>query len=320
MPIRISQGLLVGVVQPDVPALEDALWSGSGGVCGICGAAMDRGGEELEAGRDPADAAGGLRLSHARCHHDVVDARDVEALAERIGGDPDGYLAARGWARSRRRRVEPRTPLLRTGSARRWRWLVEGTLPDGSGVQLGCLVVAYDERGGEDCEGVFLTADGEDVWAVVVLDADYPDAGFITLTEHARELDWVGDDSTRRRVELESAAFRQAIRLTLAVGGDELEVRRRFSPAVQLALASRGIPSGDRYEADRGAVVVAREGERSLADLPVLLDLLGDAVWLRAVVAGDAPGWVPDREALRALALSGPTEAEREGSESRPNG
>ena len=232
-----------------------------------------------------------------------------------IGGDPDGYLAARGWARSRRRRVEPRTPLLRTGSTRRWRWLVEGTLPDGSGVQLGGLVVAYDERGGEDCEGVFLTADGEDVWAVVVLDADYPDAGFITLTEHARELDWVGDDSTRRRVELESAAFRQAIRLTLAVGGDELEERRRFSPAVQLALASRGIPSGDRYEADRGAVVVAREGERSLADLPVLLDLLGDAVWLRAVVAGDAPGWVPDREALRTLALGGPTEAEREGFE-----
>jgi hypothetical protein len=80
-------------------------------------------------------------------------------------------------------------------------------------------------------------------------------------------------------------------------------VRERFTPAVQLALASRRIPFGDRYEADRGAVVVAREGDRSLDDLPELIDLLGDAIWLRAVVAEDPPGRVPEREALRVLAL-----------------
>lgn len=39
--------------------------------------------------------------------------------------------------------------------------------------------------------------------------------------------------------------------------------------------------------------------------MPLLIDLLGDAVWLRAVLTGDPPGRVPEREELRALALGG---------------
>ena len=56
-------------------------------------------------------------------------------------------------------------------------------------------------------------------------------------------------------------------------------------------------------------MIVAREGNRSLDDLPELIDLLGDALWLRAVVAEDPPGRVPEREGLRALVLE--DEAER---------
>ncbi|MCX6392307.1 MAG: hypothetical protein NTX95_07415 [Actinobacteria bacterium] len=306
MPIRISQALLTGIADADVPVLEQRLWIGSGGACALCAEPMDRDDDELEAGRD---VGGGLRLSHARCHHDVVGAADRARLEREFGDNPATYLKRRGWRKSRAKRVEPRVPLLRAGSERRWTWLVKGALADGSGVQLGCLALSFGGEGGEDHEGVFIEGDGEDLWTVVVLDADYPDIGFVTLTEHARELDWVADDSTRRRVALESAAFEQAVRLTLAAGGDELEVRARFTPVVQLALASRGIPFGDRYEADRGTVIVAREGNRSLDDLPELIDLLGDALWLRAVVAEDPPGRVPEREALRALVLE--DEAER---------
>ena len=300
MPIRISQALLTVAAAADASVLEEQLWIGSGGACALCAEAMDREGDELEAGRD---GTGRLRLSHARCQHDVVGDADRVRLEHEFGDDPAAYLERRGWRKSRARRVEPRVPLLRAGSERRWTWLVEGALADGSGVQLGCLALSFGGEGGEDHEGVFIEGDGEDLWTVVVLDADYPDIGFVTLTEHARELDWVADDSTRRRVALESAAFEQAVRLTLAAGGDELEVRARFTPAVQLALASRGIPFGDRHEADRGTVVVAREGSRTLDDLPELIDLLGDALWLRAVVAEDPPGRVPEREALRTLAL-----------------
>ena len=314
MPIRISQGVLTGLPVEDVELLERGLWDRSGGACAICAEPMDRS-EELEAGRRPGGGAGldGLQLSHARCHHDVVDARDRERLAEEIGDDPSGYLARRGWTRSRRRRVDGRVPLLRSGSGRRWRWLVEGALPDGSGIQFGCVTVAFDEEGGEDEEGVFIDDVGDADWTVVLLDADYPDLGFATLTEHARELDWMGDESSRRRVALESAEFERAVRLTLATGGDEQALRARFTPAVQIALASRGIPYGDRLEADLGAVVAARQAETTLDDLPVLIDLLGDALWLRAVLTGDPPGRVPDREALRVLALG--AEAEREGFE-----
>ena len=308
MPIRFSQALLVDVAAPDVPALEEALWTQSAGRCGICGNGMDRGGDELEVGRDPAAATGVLRLSHARCQNDVIVAGDVEALADAIADDPRAYLAARGWRKSRRRRPEPRTPLLRAGATRSWSWLVEGELPDGTGVALGCLMLSFageGGEGGEDEEGVFVEFDGNPTpWTVVVLDAAYPEIGFLTLTEHASDLDFLGGaDWSRRRVALESADFQQRIRLALAVGGDELEVRARFTPTVQIALASRGIPFGDRLEADTGAVLAARGSETTLDDLPTLIDLLGDALWLRAVVVGDPPGRTPDREALRRLAL-----------------
>ena len=306
MPIRISQGLLTGLPAEDAAHLEHGLWDRSGGACAICAEPMDRS-EELEAGRRPGGGVGldGLQLSHAHCHHDVVDARDRERLAEEIGDDPAGYLDRRGWTRSRRRRVDGRVPLLRAGSGRRWRWLVEGALPDGSGIQFGCVTLAFDAEGGEDEEGVVIDDVGDADWTVVLLDADYPEIGFATLTRHARELDWMADGPTRWRIRLESAEFERAVRLTLGDGGDEQALRARLTPAVQAALAARGIPDGDRLEADRGAVVAARAGEATLDDLPVLIDLLGDALWLRAVLTGDPPGRVPDREALRALALGG---------------
>lgn len=296
MPIRISEELRRA---GDGGGLEDLLWTDSAGVCAICRAAMDPEREDLEAGRRPDGS--GLHLSHARCHHDVVDARDVARIAE----DPAEHIAARGWTTSRKRTVAPRTPLLRVGSEQRWRWLLKGTLADGTAVQAGCVELAFDAEGGCNEEGVFLDEGSPLTWTVLVLDAAYPAIGFLTMTRHAWELDLVASDVDRQRVELESAEFRNAIRLVAEVGGDELAVRARFTPAVQLALIARGIPEAVRYEADVGTILVGREGSSTADDLAELVDLLGDAVWLRAVLAGDPPGRVPDREELRALVLGG---------------
>jgi hypothetical protein len=172
MPIHISEALLMGVAGADVPTLEQQLWIGSGGTCALCSEAIDREDDELEAGRD---GAGGLHLSHARCHHDVVGDGDRVRLESELADNPAGYLKRRGWRKSRAKRVDPRVPLLRAGSERHWTWLVEGALADGSGVQLGCLAISFGGEGGEDHEGVFIEGDGEDLWTVVVLDADYPD-------------------------------------------------------------------------------------------------------------------------------------------------
>lgn len=300
MPIHVSQRLLDPTAAVDQAALAEELWSRSGGVCALCAGAMDQDADELEAGRD----AGGLRLSHAQCHHDIVGTADRERLAVELTGGVEPYLAQRGWRERRTTRVAPEVPLLRVGSERRWEWSIHGSLADGSGVTIGCVRCSFEaEGGGPDEEGVVIEDADPTFWSVVVVEAAYPTIGFLTLTAHDAALDWVAGGFDRRRLVLESAVFEKRIRLAIAEDADELGVRMRFTPAVQVALAARGVPEEHRWEADAGAVLVARWVETTPADLPELIDLLGDALWLRAVVADDPPGRVPDREVLRGLAL-----------------
>lgn len=300
MPIHVSQRLLDPTAAVDQAALAEELWSRSGGVCALCAGAMDQDADELEAGRD----AGGLRLSHAQCHHDIVGTADRERLAVELTGGVEPYLAQRGWRERRTTRVAPEVPLLRVGSERRWEWSIHGSLADGSGVTIGCVRCSFEaEGGGPDEEGVVIEDADPTFWSVVVVEAAYPTIGFLTLTAHDAALDWIAGGFDRRRLVLESAVFEKRIRLAIAEDADELGVRMRFTPAVQVALAARGVPEEHRWEADAGAVLVARWVETTPADLPELIDLLGDALWLRAVVADDPPGRVPDREALRGLAL-----------------
>ena len=313
MAIHVSQGLLDDSASSDRGAMEEQLWVGSGGACALCGGAMDREADELEAGKD---GSGGLHLSHARCHHDVLDGADREALEREVGSDLAAYLERRAWRESSARLVEPRVPLLLVGSERRWEWSISGSLADGSGVTLGCLRCSFEaEGGGPDEEGVVIEDADPTYWSGVIVDAAYPDIGFLTLTAHDAALDWVAGGFDRRRLVLESAVFEERIRLAIAEDADELAVRMRFTPAVQVALATRGVPEEHRWETDAGAVLVARWGETTPADLPELIDLLGDALWLRAVVADDPPGRVPDREALRGLALGCPARSTDRGGE-----
>jgi hypothetical protein len=300
MPIHVSQRLLDPTAAVDQAALAEELWSRSGGVCALCAGAMDQDADELEAGRD----AGGLRLSHAQCHHDIVGTADRERLAVELTGGVEPYLAQRGWRERRTTRVAPQVPLLRVGSERRWEWSITGSLADGSGVTIGCVRCSFEaEGGGPDEEGVVIEDADPTFWSVALIEATYPNIGFLTLTAHDAALDWVAGGFDRRRLVLESAVFEERIRLAIAEDADELAVRMRFTPAVQVALAARGVQEEHRWEADAGAVLVAHWVETTPADLPELIDLLGDALWLRAVVADDPPGRVPDREALRALAM-----------------
>jgi hypothetical protein len=50
-------------------------------------------------------------------------------------------------------------------------------------------------------------------------------------------------------------------------------------------------------------LLVAREGAAKTDDFGELLDVLGDAVWFRALLTDEPAGRVPDTAALRALLL-----------------
>ncbi|MFM9124304.1 MAG: hypothetical protein ACKOSO_03885, partial [Actinomycetota bacterium] len=66
MPIRISQGLLVGLPGADPALLERDLWARSGGACALCAEPMDPAGEELEAAQLDAAAVGQRALDEPR--------------------------------------------------------------------------------------------------------------------------------------------------------------------------------------------------------------------------------------------------------------
>jgi hypothetical protein len=83
---------------------------------------------------------------------------------------------------------------------------------------------------------------------------------------------------------------------------DELAIRMRFTPAVLMALVDRGAGES-QIEAENGVLLVAREGAAKTDDFGELLDVLGDAVWFRALLTDEPAGRVPDTAALRALLL-----------------
>jgi len=299
VPIVIARDLLAGA---DAALLADELWALADGRCALCAGRLDRD-DDLEAGRAP---DGALRLVHTRCEHDPIDAIDRERLAvpaEARGGDGSSALAGeRRWRHGCGRVADSALPLLMVGAERTWEWRVAGPLGDGTEVVLGCLRCTFGGDGGPDEEGMVLADVDDSVWTVALVTADLAGLGFLTLTR-ADEVDDLQVGFDRRRLDLESAAFAERLRLAIAEGADEQCARLAFTPVLQVALGARGLAEDTRWEAADDGALAARSGSSEPDDLPELIDLLGDALWLRAVLAGDPPGRLPDRAALRALAL-----------------
>ena len=88
----------------------------------------------------------------------------------------------------------------------------------------------------------------------------------------------------------------------VADDADELAIRMRFTPAVIVALLDRGAGES-QVEAENDVLLVAREGKAEVDDFGALMDVLGDAVWFRALLTDTPAGRVPDIAALRTLLL-----------------
>lgn len=217
------------------------------------------------------------------------------------------WATARGWRYVESISVSSATPLLRAGDERTTGWGVEGTLDDGTPFSAGFYQYTEERTVTDtDSEGrtTTRTERTDYPFAVAHLAAPLPDLTALSLTDGG----WgflakiEGAVSNLRPVELESAEFNDAYRLMVDDACDDHTVRLRFTPAVQVAFIERGSGAA-RVEAEGGVLLVARAGRPDHGDFGALLDLLGDAIWLRAVLTDDPPGRLPDVAALRTVLL-----------------
>ena len=232
--------------------------------------------------------------------------RSLDARADRevVGG----YAERRGWTMVEQIPLINTTPLLRSGDRRETGWGVTGQLDAATRFAVGQFEYEQDrEVTSTDSEGNMTTRTETDhfPFAIALIEAPLPD---LTKVEIAKGSTGgilsriAGAVSDLRPVPLESAEFNDAFRLMVADEADELAIRTRFTPAVQVALIERG-SDDTKIEAENGVLLVARPGKREPDDFGAFLDVLGDAIWYREVLAGDPPGRVPDVAALRVLLL-----------------
>jgi len=219
-----------------------------------------------------------------------------------------GWIAARGWRAPETIALSGATPLLRAGDERETGWGIEGDLDDGTRFVAGHY--AYTEIRtvtDTDADGTTRTRTERDTYPFSVALLPASGVGFPALALSKGSTRGFmsrlsGALSDLKPVELESAEFNDDFRLMVADGVDELAVRNRFSPVVQVAFVERG--SNDvRVELEDGQLLVARAGNPAHDDLGALVDLVADAIWLRAVLTQEPPGRLPEIEPLRQLLL-----------------
>lgn len=232
--------------------------------------------------------------------------RGLEAKAERevVGG----YAAQRGWTMVENIPLINTTPLLRQGDRRSTGWGVTGTLDADTQFAAGDFEYEVDRTvTSTDSEGNTTTRTETDTYpfTIALVTAQLPDLQKVAISKGSTgglfsKISGVFSDL--RPVPLESAEFNDAYRLMVADDADEVAIRMRFTPAVIVALLDRGAGES-QVEAENGVILVAREGKAELDDFGELIDVMGDAVWYRALLTETPAGRVPDTAALRQLLL-----------------
>ena len=218
-----------------------------------------------------------------------------------------GYIDERGWSMVDPLDLLGSTPLLRAGDDRKTGWGIDGSI-DGS--RFCCGFYEYEtreERTTTDSEGRTTTSTDVVKYAftVAMLPIASPEfrnvslgpGSFMNLGARFEAL-----GSSMKRVELESSEFEEAYDMLVNEDADDVAIRQRFTPAVQMAFIERGITK-DKIELEEGILLVARKGAPQKTDLGGLLDVLAEAVWIRAVLTEDPAGRLPDPGPLRALLL-----------------
>ena len=248
--------------------------------------------------------AGGVVLSRPLARHLHESGLRSQAEQEVVGG----YAAARGWRMVERIPVPQATPLLREGDERATGWGVTGSLDPQTAFVAGHYEYT-DVRTvtDTDSEGRTTTREERSTYPFSVALLPAPGTEFQALSLSRGSTGGFmsrisGAISSMKPVELESGEFNDAFQLMVDDAVDEVAVRNRFSPVVQVAFVERGA-GATRVELEADQLLVARAGAPDLDDLGSLVDLLADAVWLRAVLVEDPPGRLPEVEPLRRLVL-----------------
>lgn len=222
-----------------------------------------------------------------------------------------GWAAERGWRLVEAIGLDGSTPLLREGDERETGWGVEGRLdavtPFSAGHYEYTEIRTVTDT---DADGTTRTRTERDTYPFSVALIPAPGVEFPALALSKGSTGGFmsrvsGALSDLKPVELESSEFNDAFRLMVADGADEVAVRARFSPVVQVAFVERGA-NGVRVELEDGQLLVARAGAPDHDDLGALVDLVADAIWLRAVLTQEPAGRLPEIEPLRALLLGTP--------------
>ncbi len=232
--------------------------------------------------------------------------RGLKSTAERevVGG----YATERGWTMVQELPLANTTPLLRQGDRRATGWGITGSLDAATGFAVGAYEYEVDrEVASTDSEGntSHHTETQTFPFTIALVTAPLPDLQKVAISRGSTgglfsKLSGVFSDL--RPVPLESAAFNDAYRLMVADEADELAIRMRFTPAVLMALVDRGAGES-QIEAESGVLLVAREGKAEVDDFGELLDVMGDAIWFRALLTDEPAGRIPDTAALRTLLL-----------------
>lgn len=234
----------------------------------------------------------------ARWWH-IRSLRDASRL-EVIGG----YAESRGWQTVEQIALPATTPLLRSGDRRKTGWGVQGTLGEQVHFCAGEYIFETRETS-TDGNGNTTESSRQHPFTIAVIDATLEGIGSMRIHKGKTDGIWsklTGMVTSLKPVPLESQEFNSSFQLLVSDDADPIAVRERFTPVIQVAFVDRGL-GVSQFEAENGVLVAAREGSPHTDNFGALMDVLADAVWMRAVFTSEPAGRLPDIDALRALLL-----------------
>ena len=215
-----------------------------------------------------------------------------------------GYAESRGWETLERIALPATTPLLRSGDRRDTGWGVQGTLDGAVSFCVGEYIFETRETS-SDGNGNTTESWEQHPFTIAVIDATLEGIGSMRIHKGKTDGLWsklTGMVTSLKPVPLESQEFNSSFQLLVSDDADPIAVRERFTPVIQVAFVDRGLGTS-QFEAENGVLVAAREGSPRTDNFGVLMDVLADAVWMRAVFTSEPAGRLPDIAALRALLL-----------------
>ena len=215
-----------------------------------------------------------------------------------------GYAESRGWETVEKLALPATTPLLRKGDRRHTGWGVHGTLGDQVHFCAGEYVFETRETT-TDSDGGSTESWKQHPFTIAVIDA--PLEGIGSMRIHKGKTDGIlskltGMVTPLQPVPLESQEFNSSFQLLVSDDADQVAVRERFTPVIQVAFVDRGLGTS-QFEAEHGVLVAARVGSPHTDNFGALMEVLADAIWMRAVFTDKPAGRLPDIDALRALLL-----------------